>query len=606
MSESKAPSILQRSAQLLEAARRSHSGVFLTGPNRIELLSDELPAESFKGEHFVLASLGNCRCASDAKAIRQFDAHARVPSGTDRVALGHETLQIVLQAPEGSKVKEGDLVVITPGHASEPIDPLDFQPKADGVLAALGYSYRFLGGLRQFNRIPAAAPDFISSQGFGNLFNPVTPKENTSLISLAHAEPFACNYGTNKHIFTFDEGGNFRYGVPARSIVTYLSGTARMAMINLTIVASVNDEDLPPVVYVTGSKSKLDEMENYALIKNLRQRGTRVVLVDRNDPDIISKLTEFGKSDVVWTNYASKQTYQQAVSILAEGGNLNNYAGAVDPDLLIEMPISQAKISSNLKEEVENNIQEMHHNEGPNDPRRYRGLSREPKVGLIGFGGMNDRLEAYLGVLPHGTIVHLDEGSLPAAFINAEEGDLLTDVFIAGSGAAAANNYTKIEPRLARSAAVNFIDGNLIAPIRSRHSHYVSRHQICGKNVPWYMTNTSEPHSDDMVEQANNPVSFDWMVKGICGLSSVPKMMEKVEAIQPFGSFYSFTELEDLPYVEIDSEAFRTAAVGQPDHVSKALLLAADQIELNSGCWSRDVEVALYKGYGIPHPLNLK
>ena len=51
------------------------------------------------------------------------------------------------------------------------------------------------------------------------------------------------------------------------------------------------------------------------------------------------------------------------------------------------------------------------------------------------------------------------------------------------------------------------------------------------------MTNTSEPHSDDMVEQANNPVSFDWMVKGICGLSSVPQMMEKVEAEQPFGSF---------------------------------------------------------------------
>ena len=38
--------------------------------------------------------------------------------------------------------------------------------------------------------------------------------------------------------------------------------------------------------------------------------------------------------------------------------------------------------------------------------------------------------------------------------------------------------------------------------------------------------NTSEPHSDDMIEQVNNPVSFDWMVKGICGLSFVPQMME--------------------------------------------------------------------------------
>ena len=605
MSEPKVPSILQRSAQLLEDARKTHRGVFLTGPNQIELLSDELPAESFTGEYFLLASLGNCRCASDAKAIRQFDAHARVPSGTERVALGHETLQVVLQAPEGSTVKEGDLVVITPGHASEPIDPLEFKPTTDGVLAALGYSYRFLGGLRQFNRIPAAAPGFISSQGFGNLFNPVSPKENTSLISLAHAEPFACNYGTNKHIFTFGEDGNFIYGVPVRSIVTYLSGTARMAMINLTIVASVRDEDLPTVVYVTGSKSKLDEMENYALIKNLRQRGTRVVLVDRRDPDIITKLTEFGKSDVVWTNYASKETYLQAVAILADGGNLNNYAGAVDPDLLIEMPISLANLVSSLEEEVEQNFQEMHHNEGPNDPQRYRGLSKDPKIGLIGFEGMEDRLRAYLTGLPQGAIVHLGNGSLPEGFEKAEDEDLLTDVFIAGSGKTAANHYAGIETRLARSAAVNFIDGDLIAPIRSRHSHYVSRHQICGKNVPWHMTNTSEPHSDDMVEQADNPVSFDWMVKGVCGLTSVPDMMEKVETDQPFGSFYSFTELEDLPYVEIDADQFREAANDQPDHVSMALHGAATELDSNGGCWSRQVEEALYEGYGITHPLNL-
>ena len=108
-----AKTLSQRSDQLLEAARKPHRGVFLTGPNRIEILTDELPESSFAGKEFLLASLGNCRCASDAKAIRQFDAHARVPSGADRIALGHETLQIVLRVPEGSKVKVGDLVVIT-------------------------------------------------------------------------------------------------------------------------------------------------------------------------------------------------------------------------------------------------------------------------------------------------------------------------------------------------------------------------------------------------------------------------------------------------------------------------------------------------------------
>ena len=89
MSEPKADSLLQRSEQLLVEASRSHLGVLLTGPYRIEILSDELPAASFEGSHYLLASLGNCRCASDAKAIRQFDAHARVPSGADQLALGH-------------------------------------------------------------------------------------------------------------------------------------------------------------------------------------------------------------------------------------------------------------------------------------------------------------------------------------------------------------------------------------------------------------------------------------------------------------------------------------------------------------------------------------
>ena len=67
------------------------------------------------------------------------------------------------------------------------------------------------------------------------------------MFLLAHAEPFACNFGTNKHIFTFNEQGEFVYGVPPRSILAYLSGTARMAMINLTIVASVPDDELPKV-----------------------------------------------------------------------------------------------------------------------------------------------------------------------------------------------------------------------------------------------------------------------------------------------------------------------------------------------------------------------
>ena len=598
----------KRIKELTSASRQSHQGIYLTGPNQIKILVDRLPIEKLKGDNYLLASLGNCRCASDAKAIRQFDQHARVPSGIGQIALGHETLQIVLEAPAGSDVFPGDVVVITPGHATEPIDPLTYLPNEEGVLASLGYSYRYLGGLRQFNLVPGRAPEFVKEQGFGNLFNKVAPQKNTSMVTLAHAEPFACNYGTNKHIFTLGDNDEFHYGVPPRAVVTYLSGTARMAMINLTIVASVKDEFLPRVVYITGSKEKLDEMEHYALVQDLRDRGTKVVLVDRKDPDILDKLLEYGRSDVVWTNYASEQTYRQASAIMADGGNLNNYAGAVDPDLSLKMPIGKAISYPSFESEATAQIQQMHHNLSPNDPSRYRGLSRQAKVLMLGFEPSSERASAYLNQIPRITPVASDfrfeqNTSHPQASI--EEGGF-TDVFIAGTGIEAADRYSKIENKLARSAAVNFVDGEVTIPIRSKNIHYVSRHQICGKNVPWHLTNTSEPHSDDMLVQAANPVSFDWMVKGVCGLKAVPEMMKKVEQKQPFGSFFAFTELTNLPFVEANSNSFREAARHEQGPCKRALNEAGEALANNNNVWCREVEKTLYLGFDIPYPLDLE
>ena len=67
---------IERARELAKRARISHHGVYLTGPNQVQVLEDELPSESLNGQNFLLASFGNCRCASDAKAIRQFDTHA--------------------------------------------------------------------------------------------------------------------------------------------------------------------------------------------------------------------------------------------------------------------------------------------------------------------------------------------------------------------------------------------------------------------------------------------------------------------------------------------------------------------------------------------------
>ena len=90
---------------------------------------------------------------------------------------------------------------------------------------------------------------------------------------------------------------------------------------------------------------------------------------------------------------------------------------------------------------------------------------------------------------------------------------------------------------------------------------------------PEYMTNTSEPHADDMLVQAANPVSFDWMVKGVCGLQNVPTMMDEVEAAQPFGSFFAFAELEDLPWWKPPPLPFAKLRQKRMDRLNKLCLL---------------------------------
>mgnify|MGYP006446196843 CR=1 FL=1 len=134
MSDTDPISLEQRAKDLKVAAQSSHDGIYLTGPNRIELLPDELPGSSFEGDSFLLASFGNCRCASDAKAIRQFDAHARVPSGVSQVALGHETLQLILDAPADSSLTVGMLWSSRRAMQASRSTPLLSNPKRVGYL----------------------------------------------------------------------------------------------------------------------------------------------------------------------------------------------------------------------------------------------------------------------------------------------------------------------------------------------------------------------------------------------------------------------------------------------------------------------------------------
>ena len=382
-----------------------------------------------------------------------------------------------------------------------------------------------------------------------------------------------------------------------------LSGTGRMALITLAIFA--RGPQRPRRIAVTGSAGRLRQLGATAVVAALRDRGVSVQLVDRTDPVALSALRGGRRFDVVITYYANQESYDLAAELVRPGGNLNNFAGASDPD--IHLPMNVPPVSPASAREVGAALDEMIHPEALGAERRVRGLAAASRVALVGFAAGDARVEALLSALPEGTAVAGSGtgGRFPGLAFGATPP--YTDLFIAGSGAAAAQTYRDHEQQLARDAAVNFLDGGTEIGIRSRHVHYLSRHQICGPTVPYYLTNTSEPASADLAEHARDPIDFDWMVQRIAGLAAAPELIRDVGRRTPFGSHFVLTQLEDLPFVEVGAEPFQAAADTERragrTHTATALAAAAEVLASTRNQWSRAVEDALYRASGLPHPL---
>ena len=183
-----------------------------------------------------------------------------------------------------------------------------------------------------------------------------------------------------------------------------------------------------------------------------------------------------------------------------------------------------------------------------------------------------------------------------------------TDVFIASAGQPAEKHYQEIEHQLDRNAAVNFLEGDTKIKIKSRHIHYFSRHQVCGENVPYFITNTSEPNSLHLEIQAKECINFDWMVQRVAGLKASISLLTNIENHSPFGSHFVLPQIEDLPFVEINEQDFQNKAIIEQKHgrtrSAQALKNAAKILKRTNNQWSREIEECLYDGYNITYPLK--
>ena len=98
------------------------------------------------------------------------------------------------------------------------------------------------------------------------------------------------------------------------------------------------------------------------------------------------------------------------------------------------------------------------------------------------------------------------------------------------------------------------------------------------------------------------------MVQRVAGLAAASELIRDVGRRTPFGSHFVLTQLEDLPYVEVGADPFHAAATAERragrTRTAAALTAAADVLATTRNQWSRAVEDALYRAYGLPHPLT--
>lgn len=589
----------------MENARLAHNGVFVTRPGNVEICNDRLPKNWFENDYVITESIGNSLCSSDQKAISQFTNHTRIPNSADRIALGHETIQKVVYAPNDGKVKAGQIVVVNPGLSNTPVDPETFMPDPDnGILASFGYSFRYAAGLRRYSGISAVARKAASAQGLGDVFIPIPDSivklKDISIATLTHAEPFACCLGALRQTLTRNNDGKLTSGIEPNSSVAMLSGTGRMAAITLGIL--LQNQNLPRRITITGSQIRLRWLAETPVFKALQKQGVKPELVDRNSRVELTKLCSGEKFDIVITYYASQESYDIAANIVRIGGNVNNFAGASDSKVSLPMTIPATKRN------VKHVIKEMIHPDVNILKVPKNGLAAPANIALAGFSPTDPALHELLKSFPAGTKIFgtAADDRFPKLVFKASPP--FTDLFIAGSGTNAAKCYHDLEKKLARGAAVNFIDGETQININSRNIHYLSRHQICGMGVPYFLTNTSEPESTGLVEHVNDPINFDWMVQHVSGLNFAPRMIREVGKQKLFGSSLVLNQLEELPFVEVKEKSFRAAAKKEREkghkHVAASLDEGADVLATSNNQWSRAVENALYNSFGLSHPLS--
>ena len=98
------------------------------------------------------------------------------------------------------------------------------------------------------------------------------------------------------------------------------------------------------------------------------------------------------------------------------------------------------------------------------------------------------------------------------------------------------------------------------------------------------------------------------MVQRVAGLKASISLITDVGKHSQFGSHFVLTQLEDMPYLEINEKEFiHQAEIEQTSGRTKsaaALKNAAKILAQTNDQWSRAVEEALYNGYGIPYPLE--
>ena len=283
-----------------------------------DLRLDEFELPEIRDDEILAKVVSDSLCMSSYKAAKQGSAHKRVPDNVEQtpVMIGHEFAGEILRV--GDKWKDR----FSPGQKFAIQPALNYQ----GSLAALGYSYPYIGGDATYVVIPGEVMEM----------NCLLPYQGESYYEASLTEAYACVCGSFHAMYHVPDRDKYVHemGIKEGGSLALLGGTGPMGLAAIDYI--IHCDRRPSKLVVTGNgQARLERAQQLLTVEEAAKNNVELKYLNINAPGAKKELMEFTDNrgyDDVMIFAPVESVVELADGILGTDGCLNFFSGPSDAD----------------------------------------------------------------------------------------------------------------------------------------------------------------------------------------------------------------------------------------------------------------------------------